>query len=94
MLSQRSGSIVLLAIKGRHVRGNLHVYDVCRAIYEFCLNPRCGEVYNLGGGCENSISVLGAIDRSEHVLSKKLYCSYVDDNHISHISAIFRLKKG
>ena len=43
--------------KGKQVRDNIHSYDVIRAMEEVIKNPRVGEVYNIGGGRENSISV-------------------------------------
>ena len=35
--------------KGKQVRDNIHSEDVARFIHAFYENPRCGEVYNLGG---------------------------------------------
>jgi CDP-paratose 2-epimerase len=49
--------------KGKQVRDQIHSYDVVRAAEEFFKRPRPGEVYNIGGGRENSISVLEAIER-------------------------------
>ncbi len=51
--------------KGKQVRDNIHSHDVVRAIEEFAANPRPGEVYNMGGGRENSVSMLEAIARIE-----------------------------
>jgi CDP-paratose 2-epimerase len=51
---------------------NVHSYDVVRAIEEFASNPHCGEVYNLGGGREDSVSVLEAISKIEQMTGKKL----------------------
>ena len=48
--------------KGKQVRDNIHSHDVVRAFEEFARNPRPGEVYNMGGGRENSVSILEAID--------------------------------
>ncbi|MFM6218819.1 MAG: NAD-dependent epimerase/dehydratase family protein, partial [Dolichospermum sp.] len=48
--------------KGKQVRDNIHSYDVARFIEEFINNPRCGEVYNLGGGKNNTCSILEAFD--------------------------------
>src|SRR5262249_8357482 len=39
--------------KGKQVRDNIHAHDVARFIEVFLLNPKRGEVYNLGGGREN-----------------------------------------
>jgi dTDP-glucose 4,6-dehydratase len=38
--------------QGANVRDWLHVNDHCDAIDVVLLNGRCGEVYNIGGGCE------------------------------------------
>jgi CDP-paratose 2-epimerase len=48
--------------KGKQVRDQIHSRDVARLFLEFYKNPRCGEVYNLGGGRRNSISILETID--------------------------------
>ena len=57
--------------KGKQVRDNIHSYDVVRAAEEFFRNPRPGEVYNIGGGRDNSISILEAFDRVEQLIGKK-----------------------
>src|SRR5262249_36058559 len=49
--------------KGKQVRDQIHSRDVARLFLEFYRSPRCGEVYNLGGGRRNSISILETIDR-------------------------------
>jgi CDP-paratose 2-epimerase len=76
--------------KGKQVRDNIHSHDVVRAIEEFAANPRPGEVYNMGGGRANSISMLEAIERIEQVTGLKLDWRYVDEarkgDHICYIS--------
>jgi len=80
--------------KGKQVRDNIHAYDVCRALHEFYIEPRCGEVYNIGGGRPNSISVLEAIARGEEALGRRLDWSYVPENRIGdHICYITDLTK-
>lgn len=46
---------------GKQVRDQIHVDDLIDAFAEFIDDPKPG-VYNLGGGIENSISILEAID--------------------------------
>jgi len=46
---------------GKQLRDQIHSIDIVRAIDEFRKNPRQGEVYNMGGGKENTISVLEAL---------------------------------
>jgi CDP-paratose 2-epimerase len=80
--------------KGKQVRDNLHAYDVCRAMDEFFQAPRPGEVYNLGGGRANSISVLEAIERLQSLLERKLSWEYVDRPRIGdHICYYSNLAK-
>lgn len=47
---------------GKQVRDQIHAADVAALFQRFCDAPRCGEVYNLGGGRANSASVLEIID--------------------------------
>lgn len=76
--------------KGKQVRDNIHSHDVVCAMEEFAANPRPGEVYNMGGGRENSVSMLEAIEKIERLTGKKLNWTYVDENrkgdHICYIS--------
>lgn len=47
---------------GYQVRDNIYADDLIEMFWEFHLDPRPGEVYNAGGGIDNSISILEAID--------------------------------
>ncbi len=48
--------------KGKQVRDQIHSRDVARLFLEFYKNPRAGEVYNLGGGRQNNLSILETVD--------------------------------
>jgi CDP-paratose 2-epimerase len=91
------GKYSVYGYKGKQVRDNLHSHDVVRAIEEFAANPRPGEVYNLGGGRENSISMLEAIECIEQMTGKKLNWRYVEQarkgDHICYISNLKKIKK-
>lgn len=52
----------IFGYKGKQVRDNLHSFDLVNMFLEFHKNPKCGEVYNAGGGRYNSCSVLEVID--------------------------------
>src|ERR1700730_5917845 len=65
--------------KGKQVRDNIHSHDVVRAIEAFAENPRNGEVYNLGGGRANSVSMLEAIAKIEEISGKRVDWRYVDE---------------
>jgi CDP-paratose 2-epimerase len=84
------GHYTVYGYKGKQVRDNIHSHDVVRAIEEFATNPQPGEVYNMGGGRENSISMLEAIARIEPLTGRKLDWHYVEEarkgDHICYIS--------
>jgi CDP-paratose 2-epimerase len=82
--------------KGKQVRDNIHASDVCAAILAFWESPRPGAVYNIGGGRENSVSILEAIARLEELTGDRLEYEYVDEprvgDHICYISDLRRLR--
>jgi CDP-paratose 2-epimerase len=84
----------LYGYKGKQVRDNIHSHDVARFIHAFIDAPRFGEVYNIGGGKENSCSVLEAFKLAEQFSGKAQKYSYVDQNRIGdHICYYSDLRK-
>lgn len=81
---------------GKQVRDNIHSFDVVRAFEEFARNPRPGEVYNLGGGRANSVSMLEAISKIEALTGRKINWTYSEKarkgDHICYISNLSKLK--
>jgi CDP-paratose 2-epimerase len=45
----------IFGYNGKQVRDNIHSYDLVTAFHEFYLNPRIGEVYNIGGSRYSNI---------------------------------------
>jgi CDP-paratose 2-epimerase len=90
------GNYSVFGYKAKQVRDNIHSHDVVCAIEEFAANPRPGEVYNMGGGRANSVSMLEAIAKIEQMSGKKLKWKYVDQNrkgdHICYISNLSKFK--
>ena len=86
----------IFGYKGKQVRDQIHSSDVLAAFVEFTRNPRPGEVYNLGGGRENSASILECIQKIEALLGKKVQTTYVDKaragDHICYISDLTKFK--
>jgi CDP-paratose 2-epimerase len=62
--------------KGKQVRDNIHSHDVARFIEEFIKAPRIAEVYNIGGGKDNSCSILEAFDMISAISGKKMRYNY------------------
>ena len=80
--------------KGKQVRDNIHSHDVARFMAAFVQAPRVAEVYNLGGGKENSCSILEAFQIAEKFTGKKQQYTYVDENRIGdHICYYSDLRK-
>lgn len=84
----------IFGYKGKQVRDNIHSYDVARFIEEFIKAPRVAEVYNLGGGKENTCSILEAFDIISAISQKPMKYKYVEDNRIGdHICYYSDLRK-
>ncbi|MBI3581126.1 MAG: NAD-dependent epimerase/dehydratase family protein [Nitrospinae bacterium] len=84
----------IFGYKGKQVRDNIHSHDVARFMHEFFKNPRSGEVYNLGGGKDNSCSILEAFEIAESFSGKKQKFSYLEKNRIGdHICYYSDLRK-
>src|ERR1700730_4653981 len=82
--------------KGKQVRDNIHSYDVAQFMNRFIAEPRIGEVYNLGGSRENSVSILEAFGLIEKISGKPMHYEYVDQNrkgdHICYISDLSKMR--
>jgi CDP-paratose 2-epimerase len=83
--------------KGKQVRDNIHSYDVARFIHVFYESPRLGEVYNIGGGRGNSVSILEAFERAAEISGKKMNWEYVEGHragdHICYISDLSKMQR-
>jgi CDP-paratose 2-epimerase len=81
--------------KGKQVRDQIHSRDVASLFLEFYKAPRFGEVYNLGGGRANSISILETIDILA-AMGYRLKHTYKDTNrtgdHICYISDLSKIR--
>ena len=82
--------------KGKQVRDNIHSFDVARFIEEFIKAPRIAEVYNLGGGKENTCSILEAFEIAASFSGKKMKYRYDEKNregdHICYYSDLRKMK--
>ncbi|WP_420384942.1 NAD-dependent epimerase/dehydratase family protein [Roseivirga sp.] len=86
----------IFGYKGKQVRDNIHSHDVSTFIECFLNNPRNGEVYNLGGGRDNSVSILEAFALIESISGKEMSYVYSDQNrsgdHMCYISNLSKMK--
>jgi CDP-paratose 2-epimerase len=84
----------IFGYKGKQVRDNIHSLDVARFIEAFLQAPRVAEVYNLGGGKNNSVSILEAFKLVESITGIPQKYTYVDENRIGdHICYYSDLRK-
>ena len=86
----------ILGYKGKQVRDQIHSCDVISAFDAFFANPRCGEVYNIGGGRGNSASIIECISMIEEATGEKVRYEYKDQarigDHICYISNLNKMK--
>lgn len=82
---------------GKQVRDNIHARDVALAMQRVYEKPRCGAVYNMGGGGANSVSILEAFDRVGQLTGIPMHATYVDEarkgDHICYYSDLSRFTR-
>lgn len=92
----QGGVYNVFGYKGKQVRDNIHSFDVARAIDLYIQNPKPGEVYNIGGGRNNSCSIIEAFGMIENLSGKPMKFKFIDQNragdHICYISDLTKLK--
>jgi len=86
----------IFGYKGKQVRDNIHSQDVAAFMWAFAQAPRCGQVYNMGGGKANSCSILEAFQRVEVLTGKPMQHSYEDaarsGDHICYYSDLSKMQ--
>lgn len=68
----------IFGYKGKQVRDNIHSDDLVSMFSEFHKAPRCGEVYNAGGGRHSNCSMMEAITLCEKITGNKMDVRYSD----------------
>lgn len=63
---------------GKQVRDNIHADDLVACFEHFVRSPRCGEVYNIGGGRFSNCSMQEAITMCETIAGKQLERTYAE----------------
>lgn len=90
------GVYKIFGYKGKQVRDNIHSFDVVSFIKEFISAPRSGEVYNLGGGRANSVSILEAFALISDISGRAMQYEYLDQNrsgdHVCYFSDLTKIK--
>jgi CDP-paratose 2-epimerase len=88
---------VVHGYKGKQVRDNIHSYDLVNALWQFFQNPRCGEVYNIGGSRFANCSVLEAIKLCEEITGRPVLWSLDErartGDHIWWITDVRRFRR-
>jgi len=86
----------IFGYKGKQVRDQIHSSDVISAFECFIENPLPGEVFNIGGGKENSASILEVINLIEDISGKRLMYDISESNragdHICYYTDLSKLK--
>jgi len=87
----------IFGYKGKQVRDNIHSSDLVNMFWHFYQDPKCGEVYNAGGGRFANCSMKEAVSLCERIVGKKMNISYSDTNrsgdHIWYISDLTKFKQ-
>tara|TARA_B100001123_G_scaffold308300_1_gene344484 strand:+ start:2694 stop:3743 length:1050 start_codon:yes stop_codon:yes gene_type:complete len=88
---------LIFGYKGKQVRDNIHSYDLVKCFWNFYKKPKCGEVYNIGGGRKSNCSIMEALTQVEALTGKTIKKIYNNNNrigdHIWYISNTNKFKK-
>jgi CDP-paratose 2-epimerase len=86
----------IIGYGGKQVRDNIHSYDLVNMFWNFYQNPRCGEVYNAGGGTHSNCSVKEAVAKVESLLNLQMNIEYISQprkgDHIWYVSDVSKFK--
>ncbi|MBA3915032.1 MAG: NAD-dependent epimerase/dehydratase family protein [Acidobacteriales bacterium] len=86
----------ILGYKGKQVRDQLHCRDLARLFLAFFENPRSGEVYNVGGGRKNNISILETLDALDSMgfpLNYSLSAENRIGDHVAYITDLSKVRE-
>jgi CDP-paratose 2-epimerase len=72
----------IFGYQGKQVRDNIHSIDVARFMHAFIEAPRSAQVYNIGGGKNNSCSILEAFKLAERFTGNAMRQTYLPENRI------------
>jgi len=72
----------IIGYKGKQVRDNIHSSDLINCFWEYCKNPKKGEVYNIGGGRQNSCSIIEILNMIEKKLKLKIKTKIIKKNRV------------
>lgn len=86
----------IFGYKGKQVRDNIHSWDVANFIRHFIDAPRVAEVYNIGGGKGNSVSIIEAFKIAEKYSGKPMNYKYSEQaragDHICYYSDLSKMR--
>jgi CDP-paratose 2-epimerase len=82
--------------RAKQVRDNIHSADVVRFVECFMERPVCAAVYNIGGGFDNSVSMLEAFSMVERITGRPMVWSYSEQaragDHICYYSDLRKIR--
>ena len=92
----KNSKYTIFGYEGKQVRDNIHSTDVVEFIAKFIKKPKIASVYNIGGGYQNSISIIESFEKIENLTGLKMKYDYDDKarigDHICYYSDLTKIK--
>lgn len=92
----KNSKYTIFGYEGKQVRDNIHSTDVVDFIAKFIKKPKIASVYNIGGGYQNSISIIESFEKIENLTGLKMKYEYDDKarigDHICYYSDLTKIK--
>ena len=89
----RSGAPIHLKARGRQVRDLLHVDDLARAIELFLESRVSGEIFNIGGGPENTTTLAGLVGTLETLIGRDAALDKSDEGEPGQMRYVSDIRK-
>jgi CDP-paratose 2-epimerase len=86
----------VLGYKGKQVRDQIHSRDLAALFLAFFERPRAGEVYNIGGGRQNNISILetiSALEQRGFALDYSITEGHRKGDHICYVTDLSKIRR-
>ena len=89
----KNGTPIKLKARGRQVRDLLHVDDLTNVIERCIQSDVSGEIFNVGGGPDNTITLTGLVDVLAGMIGKKPVLKLSSDKETGQMRYVSDIQK-
>lgn len=92
-VAKRNQTYTIYGHEGKQVRDNIHASDLVDAFAAYLDDPTPGAVYNIGGGLENSCSIIEAIQKIKDLTGIEIQTKHGEARKGDHLCYLTNAKR-